>query len=966
MREMIRRVWGVVRHWREVKRAVGTLSHLYGGGGYMEALGGLTEEETAALIEWLPEEGTWVEMGTLFGLTARRVAAAKPKLKIVAVDNFSWNPLGLTREAHKRFTEQILAEEIRRGQVVIKDMDSATFRAECKEAPDAVFLDAEHGYEAVKAEIEWAKKMGVKCICGHDYGNERFGVTKAVKEAFGKVERKGMCWKKLVMVMVMGLVMGAWGRDVVLFIGDGMSVPQRMVAEEFARKAGMGELAMNRMAHEATTRTYSASSLVTDSAAAATAIACGTKTTNGAVGVDSEGARAESVAERARALGKKVGIVTSVTINHATPAGFYAHQPDRAMKREIAQDLIDSGFELFMGGGLAGAGEEFYAQAATQGYEVCEGSEAFYRLKPGEGKIWWRSGEDAMKYAIDAREGPRLPELTKFALEHLSAGGKGFFLMVEGGRIDWAGHANEAATNLRDLLELDKAVKVALEFQKEHPDTLVVVTGDHETGGMSMGFAGTGYAFYMERLAGQRCSAEEFGRKVGELKERGGSFEEAMAMLEEGFGLKAGGEGPMALGEKEVASLRRHFEAGDMADKARRLMNERAGVGWTSGSHTGLPALTTAQGPGAEEFEGALDNTDIAKILKREMVEEGAGIRATDMRRKARAKVLTVDDSDLRVLGKVTYGTQMMEVEIETGKHKGERFRAGNTVRGQLELDTVYKPGDRVLVAMPEMTGKESVLTVREKWRTGAMMATVGLFAALLLIFGGKVGARALISFAACALIIWQVAVPLMVRGWNASVVAFVATAMMTLIIMILVGGNTRKAWVAFGGSMLGVIAALGLAQVMGRMMGVDGATLPYVQTLIYSGAAELDLADVFVAAIIIAGSGAMMDLAMDIAAGVSEVARHNKELGFGELWWSGLRIARATVGTMTTTLLLAYSGGYLTMLMMFAADGTQPWEFVNSPIVAAEVAKTMVGSLAIVLVAPFTALLAAAVMRKR
>lgn len=419
-------------------------------------------------------------------------------------------------------------------------------------------------------------------------------------------------------------------RNIILFIGDGMSTPQRMVAEEFSRKMGTGPLAMNAMSRQATTRTYSASSLVTDSAAAATAIACGEKTENGFVGLDPDGKRLTSCAEVARDAGKKVGIVTSVTINHATPAGFYAHQRSRSMLYEIGLDLVRSRFDLFMGGGLDGANAKtayvaeyvgnLYDYAATNGYIVAEGREGFdalAKINIRNPRIWWRSGEKALPYAIDAEgdDTPRLPEITQRALDFL---GDNFFLMVEGGAIDWAGHANEAATNLRDMLEFDDAIKVALEFQKTNPDTLVIVTGDHETGGMSMGFAGTGYAFYMERLALQKCSTEKFRDRFYDIKGAGGSFEDALALMEKWYGLKAKGDDgdPMVVSDKDMESLERHFEDGGFSDKVRRIMQGKAGVGWTSGSHTGLPALTTSAGPGSDRFTGLLDNTDIAKIIK--------------------------------------------------------------------------------------------------------------------------------------------------------------------------------------------------------------------------------------------------------------------------------------------------------------------------------------------------------------
>ena len=177
---------------------------------------------------------------------------------------------------------------------------------------------------------------------------------------------------------------------------------------------------------------------------------------------------------------------------------------------------------------------------------------------------------------------------------------------------------------------------------------------------------------------------------------------------------------------------------------------------------------------------------------------------------------------------------------------------------------------------------------------------------------------------------------------------------------MYLVAGWTRKGISAFAGAMLGVVASLALAHFFGRVMNVNGATMPFAQQLLYSGFSGLDLQDIFFGAIVLASSGAVMDLAMDISAGVSEVARHSPGLGRRELFMSGIRIGRAVVGTMTTTLLLAYSGGYLTLLMVFAAQGTSPVDFINSTLVSAEFVKTMVGSFGLVLVAPASALVAA------
>jgi uncharacterized membrane protein len=215
-------------------------------------------------------------------------------------------------------------------------------------------------------------------------------------------------------------------------------------------------------------------------------------------------------------------------------------------------------------------------------------------------------------------------------------------------------------------------------------------------------------------------------------------------------------------------------------------------------------------------------------------------------------------------------------------------------------------------------------------------------------------------------LAVWKLLIPLVLAGWHASSVSFLVVAVLTGVIMYLVAGWTRKALCAFSGSMLGVFASLALAHIVARAMHVNGATMPYAQQLIYSGFPYLDLQDIFIGAIVLASSGAVMDLGMDIAAGVCEVKRHNPALGFRELLLSGLRIGRAVVGTMTTTLLLAYSGGYLTLLMVFAAQGTRPADFISSTLVSAELVKTLVGSFGLVLVAPFTAFVSAAIFARQ
>ena len=449
----------------------------------------------------------------------------------------------------------------------------------------------------------------------------------------------------------------AWAvgpKYVFLFIGDGFSVPQRMVAEEFSREIGRGELACNHLPYHATTRTCSATSLVTDSAAAGTAIACGAKTYNGAVGVDKDGNPVESVAEVAHRLGRKVGIVSDCYITHATPAVFYSHNKNRGRSYQIGLDLVNSGFEYFAGGGFSGKENDvrdekykgnIYDLAAKAGYLVTSNKVELMSAKPGT-KVLYSACPEHMPHAIDRPATmPTLAEMTKKGIELLDGPG-GFFMMVEGGTLDFSGHANDAATNLREVLAMDDAVRVAKAFQDAHPDTLIITTGDHETGGMAMGFYGTGYAIHVKRLAHQKCSRIAFKQvlkdKRAELKKAGKpwTFEEAQKLLEEYFAFDfsaaahsdnledklAGGkyaaktttnDERLMMTSTDVAALKEAFKRNKLQDEARRITSEKAGVGWSSSSHTALPVLTTSGGPGAETFHGYMDNTEIAIRLKK-------------------------------------------------------------------------------------------------------------------------------------------------------------------------------------------------------------------------------------------------------------------------------------------------------------------------------------------------------------
>jgi alkaline phosphatase len=436
---------------------------------------------------------------------------------------------------------------------------------------------------------------------------------------------------------------------VFFFIGDGMGTAQRMAAEAYLKSQGKDGLLMNTFPAYGMTTTFQNDRFITDSAAAGTALATGVKTNGGYISVDPNFTPVETVAEMAKKKGMKVGIVSSVTINHATPAVFYSHQKSRNMYYEIGLELANSGFDYFGGGGLVDPDGKrsdnpqgnVMEIAKANGYTIVTDKDAFMALAPGSGKVWAYGVEgDALPYVIDTTaEDITLTEFTQKGVELLD-GPDGFFMMVEGGKIDWTCHANDARTAIMDTLEFDKAIKVAYDFYQAHPEeTLIVVTGDHETGGLTLGFAGTQYDSHFDVMNPQNISYDVFSGKIfKEFKESiegKADFDKVLPLLKEYFGLEIAGEGNLVLKDFEIQALREAFiqslsgvkvNAGT-ADyllyggydpftvQITHILNQKAGIGWTSYSHTGVPVPTSAIGVGAEAFNGFYDNTDIAKKL---------------------------------------------------------------------------------------------------------------------------------------------------------------------------------------------------------------------------------------------------------------------------------------------------------------------------------------------------------------
>jgi len=438
---------------------------------------------------------------------------------------------------------------------------------------------------------------------------------------------------------------------VFLFIGDGMGQAQVNLTQAYMAaiedKPGFKELTFTTFPNTGFVSTFANNRLITCSAAAGTALATGHKTNIDRISMDPEGKVIyETIAEKAKDAGYKVGIITSVSIDHATPAVFYAHQPDRDMYFEIGVELTQSDFDFFAGGGfkipedtLDGKLVNLVELAKENGYTVTGTRADFEKLGLGSGKTLVQSprmaGEATMPYYLDMDPVDlTLADYTDKAIDVL-ANKKGFFMMVESGKIDWACHSNDAAAAIQEVAILDMAVQHAYEFYQEHPDeTLIIVTADHETGGLSIGARKTKYDTNIELLKYQLSSVEELNKIVNQFREnRAGSpdeeFTRMMKIMETEIGLNSMKYNTL-LEDEEVSNLRKIFnesvygtgaEEGTYGDygafiaAAISLMAEKAGIGWTTGSHTAVSVPLYAIGAGADRFSGYLDNTDIPKII---------------------------------------------------------------------------------------------------------------------------------------------------------------------------------------------------------------------------------------------------------------------------------------------------------------------------------------------------------------
>jgi len=447
-----------------------------------------------------------------------------------------------------------------------------------------------------------------------------------------------------------GVVSGrGQAKYVFLFIGDGMAMSQISAAEVYSTARSSSDITITRLGFSqfpvaGLVTTYDAGTFITDSASAGTAIASGNKTLSGVINMDPGRTRSyRPITEYVHEAGMKVGIVSSVTLNHATPASFYSAVPSRSNYYDIAVQLARSNFDYYGGGSLLQrTGRNNDQQDAVEiargnGFTYVDTIEGFNSLRPGSGKVIAISprlqDDGAMPYEIDRKQGElSLADFTRKGIELLD-NPRGFFLMIEGGKVDWACHANDAGAAIGDVLAMDDAIRAALEFARRHPrETLIIVTGDHETGGMTIGFAGTQYDTFFDRVALQTRSYVAFDEEVlrpykARTSAAAARLSDLLPAIRESFGINFNSLSDFQKQQIEFAFQRsmgneqiRSFAEDQyllyggyepLTVKLTQIMNQTAGIGWTSYAHTGVPVPTFATGIHQEIFGGYYDNTDL-------------------------------------------------------------------------------------------------------------------------------------------------------------------------------------------------------------------------------------------------------------------------------------------------------------------------------------------------------------------
>lgn len=324
-----------------------------------------------------------------------------------------------------------------------------------------------------------------------------------------------------------------------------------------------------------------------------------------------------------------------------------------------------------------------------------------------------------------------------------------------------------------------------------------------------------------------------------------------------------------------------------------------------------------------------------------------------------RAKVVSVNNEGVYSNGLIKQGGQQCEILIESGSHKGEQVKGTNLYTGRMEFDKTFVPGDIAWVLLERDANNDIIFAnMIEHYRINLELLLIGLFAVCIIFLSGFTGVRTILSFAFALLCIWKVLIPLMLKGYNPVLVAMIVGNMITVATLLLVAGFTKKAYTAIGGAVFCSLITCLLAVLFGGLFGIHGAVMQWSESLLYAGFENLDLTAIFQAGIYLACSGAILDLAIDISAALDEVVKNNPTITRKELVRSGLTIGRSVVGSQTTTLLLAYMGSYISVMMVYMAQGTPMMNIFNSKTIASELLHTFVGCIGLVMVSPLTSVI--------
>ena len=445
---------------------------------------------------------------------------------------------------------------------------------------------------------------------------------------------------------------------VFMFIGDGMGNPQVTATQYYLGALANPDsalpvpeqLSFTDFENVGLMTTYDASSFCPDSASTATSMASGNKTLSGVINYNIDLTEPfKLITEYVKESGRKVGVISSVSLDHATPAAYYAKSESRNEYYDIALQGVTGSTLDFLGGGSFltpdgdGTQDNLLDLARQNGFTVVDTLEGIRSLNDESGRVLAITPDIAdsssMQYEIDrvrlegeGQDSISLAEMVQAGIQVLD-NPDGFFLMTEGGKIDWSCHANDAMTSIMDTIALSDAVQVALDFAAEHPEeTLVIVTADHETGGMTIGFATTAYDTHFDYLQNQTISFTHFDNLIAQMREEGASFEDALAQIQQYYGLTTQQGSDLTLTQTELDSLAEAFELSMLPSEERvigereellyggyeplsmavsHIINNKAGLSFTSYAHTGLQIPVYATGVGAENFAGLYDNTNI-------------------------------------------------------------------------------------------------------------------------------------------------------------------------------------------------------------------------------------------------------------------------------------------------------------------------------------------------------------------